>query len=143
MSGAKPERVWSPGEVCDHVAPQAHGRASLLVAVGQLPNKVGDRWADRVGVLDVADRPKVLIDAWVYRDSLHELPARLPGSFMGGWDVMFATSWRWAWGASPFSVWSRRGWRLRVTGHGRAAVRHLFSRREHEVRQVRSEISKG
>jgi hypothetical protein len=57
---------------------------------------------------------------------------------------MFATRWHWAWGGSPFFVWSRWGWSAKVLGSGRAAIRTLrLGEREHEVRAVRAEISKG
>ena len=138
-----PVTVLTPDEVHERVATPKWKLTSCLVAVGQWPSKGGERWADRVGVLDVAARPKLLLDAWVYRDSLADVHARLPGSSLGGWDVMFATSWRWAWGGSPFSLWSRRGWRLRVLGRGHVVIRTLGFEREHEVRSVRAEVSRG
>jgi hypothetical protein len=144
MSGVThPVTVLSPDEVHERVARAGATPGSCLVAVGQWPSKVEDRWADRVGLLDVAGRPRLLLDAWVYRDSVPDVCTRFPGSSMGGWDVMFATSWRWAWGGSPFSVWSRRGWRVRVLGPGRVVIRTFGFEREHEARSIRAEASKG
>lgn len=56
---------------------------------------------------------------------------------------MFATSWRWAWGAAPFSLWSRRGLAARVLGPALVLVRSFGFDREYEVRSVRVEVSRG
>jgi hypothetical protein len=140
--GTEPVRIWTPNEVHLCVAAHVQGKANL-VAVGQWPHRVGDGWADRVGILDVGSRLKVVLDAWVLRDNLPGLRALLPGSLSGGWDVMFATRWHWAWGGSPFSLWSRRGWKVRVIGPARAAVRGLgIGEREHVVLAIRAEVSR-
>lgn len=137
---AEPVRIWSPKDVTLAVAAHVEGNPSL-VAIGQCPHRVGDGWADRVGILHVGGRPKVILDAWVLRDDLPALGSLLPGTFSGGWDVMFATRWHWAWGGRPFFLWSRRGWKVRVVGAGRAAVRG-FGQQECEVRAVRAEVSR-
>lgn len=116
---------------------------SCLLVIGQWPRKVDERWADRVGVLDVARRPLVLFDGWVLRESTPELLAGLGTGAPGGWDVMAATRWRWAWGGEPLSLWSTRGRAVRVLGPGRAVVRTLGFERELRVQSVRTWVSRG
>jgi hypothetical protein len=82
---SSPVRVWSPDAVLEHVATGASTASSCLLVVGQYPHKVEERWADRVGVLDVTARPRVLLDAWIYRESIPGLCARLARCPAGGW----------------------------------------------------------
>jgi len=106
---------------------------------------VGKRVADRIGVFDVSGRPRVVDDAWVDREEVSGLAARLSDVPAGGWDAMFATwwSWRWAWGGAPFTLWSRSRVRARVTGQGRLAIRTVGSTREIAVLRVVGEVSES
>jgi hypothetical protein len=116
----------------------------LLVAKGQYPAEVDGGWADRIGLFDVSGRrPRLLVDGWVERGVQSEIAAALPGASSGGWDVMFATSWKWAWGGAPLRLWSRRGCRLTVVGPRRAVVQTLWWRREVTVDRVLAEVSEG
>jgi hypothetical protein len=135
------------------LSPSAFARASesaarrgddLLIAKGQWPAEVDGGWADRIGLFDVSGgRPRLLLEGWVDRGAQVELAALLPGARSGGWDVMFATSWKWAWGGAPFLLWSRRGCRLTVAGPRRAVVQTLWWRREVTVDRVLAEVSEG
>ena len=133
MRGAKRLSVVSPRLVRELVESSQPAPCHRLVVVGRVSSKVDGQWAERIGVLDLSSRPKVLLDAWTLRDSLAELP---PNS-VGGWDVMFATSWRWAWGGTPFAVWSRGGWTAKVNARGCALIRRFGFEREHEIQHVR------
>jgi hypothetical protein len=136
-------RVWSPDAVLESVDACVSTASSRLLVVGQWPHRVDERWAERVGILDVSARPRVLLDAWLHRESIPELCARLTRWPAGGWDVMFATSWHWLWGGAPFSLWSRRGLAARVLGPGRVVLRTLGLEREHAVHRVCAGVGHG
>jgi hypothetical protein len=133
--------IWSADAVLDAVMSASPTSAPHVLVVGQCPVKVDERWAERIGVLELAGRPRVLVDAWAHHETIDELRARLRCDPPGGWDVMFATSWQWAWGGAPFSVCSRRGVAVRVLGPGRAALHTLARVHEHEVLRVCAEIN--
>ncbi len=109
----------------------------------------GPRDCDRVGTFAVAGRHscvRLLADAWVSRAASDELRLRLgkPGrggyrgerqpAAVGGWDVMFATSWRIAWidAAAGFMAWTRWG---TVAAAANGALR--IGRRAVDMRRVR------
>ncbi len=139
--------VTSPDAVRALLERQRTRARQCLLVTGQYSVQIRGQWAERVGILDVTSRPKVLADAWVLRDSVAELAAHAIASrrawslAVGAWDVMYATPWRWAWGGEPLTLWSRRGWVAKVRGEGRAVIRSLGFEREHRVGGVRAEIS--
>ncbi len=142
MDAARPVVVSTPDEVLARAATQGAAGERLLV-LGQTPVKVDDGWADRVLGLDVAARPRVIVDAWVRREHVGALAAHFATGAAGGCDAMFATAWRWAWGGAPFRVWSRRGVVARVDGPARLALRTLGFERHVEVARVRGEVTAG
>jgi hypothetical protein len=132
-----------PSAFADALA-AARSPARCLLATGQSPSPVGDDWADRFGLLDLSgSRPRVLLDGWLARASLPELSARAPDTPRGGWDVMFATRWKWAWGGAPFAVWSPRGRVLEVLAPGRARVFSFLRQEDVAVDRILGQVSEG
>ena len=120
------------------------GPTDCLFAVGQWPAKIDSGWAERVGVIDVSgSRPHLLLDGWLAQETIAELRTleALAARGNDGWDVMFATRWKYAWGGTPFRVFSRRGPRVIVRGPGTAEVRTFLARRTVKVLGIRGEIS--
>lgn len=142
MSGVRTPSIapWS----ADRAVEVARGRgldgATPLVVVGQCPREHDGAWHERIGVLAPGRRPRLVVDAWMTRANAAGLAARL-GTSLGGWDVMFATDWAWAWGGAPFSVWCRRGRVLTVTGPGQVTTRFLLGERSHPVVAVEVALS--
>jgi hypothetical protein len=112
-----------------------------FAAVGQWPTQLGEICGERIGIFDASARPRVIADCWVARDDLASLPARLKLPPLGGWDVMFATGWRWAWGGVPVRVWSRRGWHMRVDGERMVTTRFRGREQRLSIASVCAEIS--
>ncbi len=143
MTIPAPVTILSADAVVDAARSASPTSTKHLLVVGQCPVMVDERWAERIGVLELGGRPRALVDGWAHRETIDALRARLRCDPPGGWDVMFATSWQWAWGGAPFSVYSRRGVVVRVLGPGRAAVHTLARVHEHDVSRVCAEINDG
>jgi hypothetical protein len=62
-------------------------------------------------------RPRLLLDGWVDRRAQGELEALVPGALSGGWDLMTATWWKWAWGGAPFAIGAEASYQA-ITGTG-------------------------
>jgi hypothetical protein len=76
---------------------------------------MADRGRARLGVIDVAATPRIVVDEWLVQEDVDEL-TRAVQAPLGRWDVMFATSWKYAWAAG--TVYDKRGIRVHVVAPG-------------------------
>lgn len=80
-----------------------------------MTGQISDRGRARLGVIDVAATPRIVVDEWLTQEDVDEL-TRAVQAPVGRWDVMFATSWKYAWSAG--TVYDKRGIRAHVVAPG-------------------------
>lgn len=96
------------------------GRAGVLVAVGGW----GVEGHDRIGLIVLGGRPRVVEDAYLPSSEIEALQRRIARLHEGGatrrgaWNTMHATRWTHAWtdDGAPFELIGRVGWLARAEG---------------------------